>query len=80
MYCRRSRSRIKINNTLSLCTVKLGAHIAQRSASCPLIADMRRLAFVAELYSLMCKVLQLTYRKQLLHRKQGKKYFYLVCR
>ncbi|DBA94334.1 TPA: hypothetical protein ACH3X1_001941 [Trebouxia sp. C0004] len=58
---RRSRSRTRTNNTLSLCTVKLGARIVQRSVPCPSVADI---FFVAEMHSLTRKALQLTLTKQ----------------
>jgi len=64
----------RTKNILSLCTVKLGAHIVPRSVPCYLVADISRLAFVAELNFLMGKELQL------MHRKRGLKSFCLVCR
>lgn len=38
----------RTKNILSLCTVKLGAHIVPRSVPGYLVADISRLAFVAE--------------------------------
>lgn len=54
----------RTKSTLSLCTVKLGARTVQRSVPCSSVADIFRLAFVAELHSLMCKALQLMHRQQ----------------
>ncbi len=64
----------RTKNILSLCTVKLGVHIVPRSVPCSSVADISRLAFVAELNFLMGKALQL------IHRKRGLKSFCLVCR